>query len=122
MPALAATAPITTSINVKLDAHGTRNNPAASTASAGAMSQRVVSGLNQGENTIACITNMTTLHSVNISAIWYGVRPSSCLPRSASPTSNTPTPAETMKVRMSSFGTCLLYTSDAADDLLCVDL
>src|SRR5450756_3157571 len=23
---------------------------------------------------------------------------------------------------MSSFGTCLLYTSDAADDLLCVDL
>ena len=57
---------------------------------------------------------MTKLHSVNISAIWYGVKPSSCLPRSASPTSNTPTPAETMKVRMSSFGTSHTVLSAAA--------
>ena len=33
------------------------------------MNQRVVSGLIQGENTMACTTNITRLHSVNIRAI-----------------------------------------------------
>lgn len=73
MPALAATAPTTVSIKGKSDARGTRNNPAASTASAGAISHRVASGLTQGEKTIACTTNMTKLHSVNIIAISYCV-------------------------------------------------
>jgi len=69
------------------------------------MNQRVVSGLIQVENTMACTTIITRLHSVNIRAIWYCVSPSSCFPRSANPTSNTPTPAETMKARESSLGT-----------------
>jgi hypothetical protein len=93
------------SISAKSEARGTRNNAAAMTARAGAMNHRVVSGLIHGEKTMACTTNITTLHSVNIMAIWYFVSPSSCLPRSASPTSKTPIPVETMNETASSLGT-----------------
>src|SRR6266545_6029404 len=100
-PALAATPPMTASIGQNPDASGTRNKPTTNANSAGAMSQRVVLTLIKGENTTACITNITRLHSVNISATWYGAICRSCLPRKARPTSNTPTAAETMKVSTS---------------------
>ena len=105
MPALAATAPTTTSIARKSVANGTINNPAAITAKAGAISQRVNSGLISGENTSACTAIITPEHSVNIAAICPAVRPSSCLPRSASPTSNTATPADTTKPKARSHRT-----------------
>ena len=41
------------------------------------------------------------LQVVNIAAICTGVGPSSCLPRRARPTSNTPTPADTTNPRIS---------------------
>jgi hypothetical protein len=57
------------SISMKSHARGTKNRPVARTPRAGAMKHRVVSAFIQGENTMACATNMTKLHSVNIIAI-----------------------------------------------------
>ena len=68
MPSLAATAPMATRIKVKSDAHGTKKPPGRQHAQPGRDGQRVTAGLKRGEGTIACMTNITSLHSVNISA------------------------------------------------------
>ena len=83
-------APMATAIAPSVSTSEKPARPTNSTASPGAMNQRVIPGLNRGEKIAACTTAMTRLHSANIAPICAASRPS-ILPCSDNPTSKDPT-------------------------------